>query len=98
MHVEISVLPVSEDADVTRYLAEVAKIIKAADLDFHITPMSVIVAAPKDTVLSTLKNCHQAIMNMTDRAMIKVRMDEIKGQNPGLRETIQAIQGSAESK
>ena len=91
MNMEISIVPVSQDANTAKYMAEVVKIVEASGLDYKCTAMSVQVSGTKDENMEVARLSHEKIMSMTDRAHIKLRMDETSGQTNGFQSQLKAI-------
>lgn len=92
MNMEISIVPVSQDASIAKYMAEVVKIAEESGLDYKCTPMSVLVTGAKEAAMETARLCHEKVMSMTDRAYIKLRMDETTGDANGFQKELQAIE------
>ena len=92
MKMEISVVPVSEDGNVAPYLAEMVKIIAATELEYKCTPMSLQLSGDKQTAMDVARQCHEKVMSMTDRAFIRLRMDEANDASNGFESELKAVE------
>ena len=85
MLAELEILPVgTSSASLSTLLAEVAKLIDASGLDYRLGPMGTVVEGEWDRVMALAKQCHQAMLNTTDRVITTIRIDDRKDK-PGSR-------------
>jgi uncharacterized protein (TIGR00106 family) len=92
MNLEISIVPVSQDENTAKYMAEVVKIVEDSGLEYKYTPMSVMLSGERESTMEVAKKCHEKVMSMTDRAMTKMRFDEAKNHSNGFDSEIRAVE------
>jgi len=92
MMVELSILPVNEESSISTYVAEAVKIVGESGLEYKLTPMGTVISGDWDPVMAVAKKCHDKVMSMTDRAITKIRIDDIKGENITIDSKVEKIQ------
>ena len=92
MIIELSVLPVSEDEHVSKYVAEAVRIIDESGLDYQLTPMGTVISGDWDSVMAVAKACHEKMLSMTDRVITKIRIDQFKDQEVAPGDKVKAVE------
>ena len=92
MIVELSVLPVSEDEHLSRYVAEAIRIIDESGLEYQLTPMGTILSGDWDQVMPVIKACHDKVMSMTDHVITKIRIDEFKDKDKAPADKVKSVE------
>ena len=92
MIVELSVLPVSEEEHISKYVAEAIRIIDASGVEYQLTPMGTILSGDWDSVMAVAKACHEKILSMTDRVITKIRIDELKDREKAPADKVKAVE------
>ena len=92
MMVEFSVVPVSGDEHVAKYVAEAIRVIDESGLAYRVTPMGTIVQGDWEAVMAAVKAAHERVMSMTDRVVTKIYIDETKEGEKSFDDKIQAVE------
>ena len=85
MLAELEIVPIgTQSASLSGLLAEVAKLIDASGLSYRVGPMGTVVEGEWDQVMALAKQCHQRLLQSTDRVMTTIRIDDRKDKpQPG---------------
>jgi len=81
MLAEFSVVPLGRGESVSEYVAECLKIVDASGLDYRINPMGTVVEGDYDEVMALVKKCHMRVMELSNRVVTTVKIDDRKGAN-----------------
>ncbi len=92
MMVEFSVVPVSGDEHVAKYVAEAVRVIDESGLEYRVTPMGTVIQGDWDAVMAAVKAAHERVMSMTDRVITKIYIDEHKSGEKSFDEKVQAVE------
>ena len=65
----------------SEYVAECLKIVDASGLDYRINPMGTVVEGDYDEVMALVKKCHMRVMELSNRVVTTVKIDDRKGAN-----------------
>ena len=92
MLAELEIVPIgTKSASLSVHLAEVAKLIDQSGLDYRVGPMGTVVEGDWDRVMQLAKQCHQALLQSSDRVMTTIRIDDRKDK-PGSGRIVQKVQ------
>ncbi|MBI3321890.1 MAG: MTH1187 family thiamine-binding protein [Candidatus Omnitrophica bacterium] len=92
MLAELEIVPIgTKSASLSALLAAVAALIDRSGLDYRVGPMGTVVEGAWDQVMLLAKQCHQAVLQRTDRVMTTIRIDDRKDQ-PGMGRIVQKVQ------
>lgn len=92
MLVELSILPVSQEEHVGKYVAEAVRIVDASGLNYKLTPMGTLIEGEWGPVMKVVKSCHAKVMEMTDRAVTKIRIDDFRGEDKSMDEKVKSVE------
>lgn len=76
MMIEFSILPVSEEAHLGKYIAAAVKIVHDSGLEYRLTPMGTILIGEWEPALAVVRQCHEAVRQMSDRVMTRIKIDD----------------------
>ena len=92
MLAELEIVPIgTQSASLSTLLAHVAKLIDASGLDYRVGPMGTTVEGEWDRIMHLAKQCHQAMLGVSDRVMTTIRIDDRKDR-PGAGRMLQKVQ------
>ncbi len=92
MMVEFSVVPVSQDGSVAKYIAEAVRVVDESGLDYRVTPMGTVIRGDWDEVMAVVKAAHEKVRSMTDRVITKIYIDESKSDDPPFDEKVASVE------
>ncbi len=92
MMVEFSVVPVSQDSRVAKYVAEAIRVIDESGLDYRVTPMGTVIQGEWDEVMAAVKAAHEKVRSMTDRVMTRIYIDHEKGDGTSFDQKIKDVE------
>jgi len=78
MMIEFSILPVSEDAHLGKYIATAVKIVHDSGMEYRLTPMGTILMGEWEPAMAVIRKCHEAVRQMSDRVMTRIKVDDSK--------------------
>lgn len=92
MLAELEIVPIGTGSpSLSAILAQVAKLIDQSGLDYRVGPMGTTVEGEWDRIMVLAKQCHQAVLQSTNRVMTTVRIDDRKDK-PGAGRIVQKVQ------
>ncbi len=80
MMVELSIVPLSKDAHLGKYVAEAVKIVAQSGLEYRLTPMGTLLVGEWEPVMNVVRRCHEAVRKLSDRVITKIKIDDFKEQ------------------
>jgi len=92
MLAEFSVVPLGKGESVSQYVAECIKIVESSGLDYRLNPMGTVLEGEYDQVMSVIRSCHARVMEMSDRVITSIKIDDRKGRKDMLDGKIQSVQ------
>lgn len=92
MMVQFSVLPVSDEEHIAKYVAAAVKIVDESGLDYKVTPMGTVITGEWAPVMETIRKCHEAVRGMTDRVVTKIQIDYRKQGQQTPADKIKAVE------
>lgn len=78
MMIEFSILPINEDAHLGKYITAAVKIVHESGLEYRLTPMGTIIIGEWEPALAVIRQCHEAVRQMSDRVMTRIKVDDTK--------------------
>lgn len=93
MIAEISVIPIGKGIDLASHVAHIVKIIDASGLDYRLHAMGTIVEGESDRVFDLFKNCHNKMLELSERVYTTIKIDERKDKKVRMIEhKVQAVE------
>jgi len=93
MLAEFSVVPLGRGESVSEYVAECLKIVDASGLDYRINPMGTVVEGDYDEVMALVKKCHMRVMELSNRVVTTVKIDDRIGVKHMMSGKISSVEG-----
>ena len=92
MLAELEIVPIgTKNPSLSSLLAEVAKLIDQSGLDYRVGPMGTVVEGDWDRIMGLAKQCHHALLQVADRVMTTIRIDDRTDQ-PGPGRIVRKVQ------
>ena len=76
MMIEFSILPINEDTHFGKYIAAAVKIVHESGLEYRLTPMGTIIVGEWEPAMAVIRQCHEAVRQMSDRVMTRIKVDD----------------------
>jgi len=96
MIAEISVIPIGEGVDLAGHIAKVLKVIDESGLDYKLNSMGTVVEGDSDRVFDLIKQCHNKMLESSQRVYTTVKIDERNDKKGKMIEhKIQAVEKEA---
>ncbi|HCC68372.1 MAG TPA: hypothetical protein DEP99_00575 [Nitrospiraceae bacterium] len=92
MLVEFSIVPIGVGSSIGDQLAEVLKIVDASGMPYKVNPMGTVVEGEWDAVMGLIQKCHIRMMELCDRAITTISIDDRKGKPSRLDEKIASVE------
>ena len=92
MLVEFSILPIGEEAHIGKYIAAAVKIVHNSGIDYRLTPMGTILVGEWEPTMAVVRQCHEAVRQMSDRVMTKIKIDDFKGIERGPEDKVKSVE------
>lgn len=90
--VELSIVPLSKDAHLSKYVAEAVRIIEQSGIEYRLTPMGTLLVGEWEPVMAVVRKCHEAVRAKSDRVITKIKIDDFKGQSRAPEDKVQSIE------
>jgi len=95
MMVQVSILPVSEDAHLSERISKAIKIIHDSGLEYKLTPMATLILGEWHEVMAVVKKCHEAVAEDCDRVITQIKIDDVKEGSLSFDGKISAVEEKA---
>jgi uncharacterized protein (TIGR00106 family) len=92
MLVEFSMSPVGEGISLSRYVAEVIRIIEESGLPHETHAMGTLVEGDWDEVMALIRKCHMQMLQDTSRVLTAIKIDDRKGARGRLKGKIESLE------
>jgi len=92
MIVELSIFPIGTGVSLSSEVARIVKIIDAGGLPYQLTAMSTIIEGDWDRVMAVIKECHEALLEKSERVYTRIVIDDHKGKTGRLRGKVESIE------
>lgn len=92
MLAELEVVPIGTNSpSISQLLAQVARLIDQSGLDYRVGPMGTVIEGDWDRIMQLAKQCHQAMLQTSNRVMTTIRIDD-RTDKPGAGRLTQKVQ------
>jgi uncharacterized protein (TIGR00106 family) len=92
MIAEFSISPVGESVSLSKWVAEVIRIVDESGLEHETNAMSTVVEGEWDAVMALIKKCHAKVLESSERAVTTIRIDDRKGARGRIKGKIESIE------
>jgi len=92
MLAEFSIVPLGKGESVSQYVAECLRIVEASGLNYRINPMATVLEGEYDQVMSVIRSCHLRVMEMAQRVITTIKIDDRKGRQDMLETKIKSVE------
>jgi len=92
MLAEFSVVPVGKGESLSGFVAECVKIIRDSGIKYQLTPMGTIIEGELEEVMDLIMKCHRRMMEMSNRVITTIKIDDRKGRKNALEEKIKSVE------
>jgi uncharacterized protein (TIGR00106 family) len=89
---EFSVIPIGKGSSIGDQLAKVLDIVDRSGLPYKVNPMGTVVEGEWDNIISLIKKCHDAVMADSERAFIRIEVDDRKDKPMRIEEKIKSVE------
>ncbi len=76
MIAEFSIVPITGEESLSRYIAIVLKQVKESGLNYQLTPMGTIVEGECHEVFALIEKCHVTMKNHANRVLTRISIDD----------------------
>jgi len=76
--IEFSILPIGEESHISQYIAAAVKVVHESGMEYRLTPMGTILIGEWEPALAVIRQCHDAVRQMSDRVMTRIKIDDFK--------------------
>jgi uncharacterized protein (TIGR00106 family) len=92
MLAEFSVVPIGEGESVSEYVAECLRIVQSSGVEYQLTPMATVLEGDLEEVMAVILQCHRRILEMSNRVITSIKIDDRKGRKGAMKEKIRSVQ------
>jgi uncharacterized protein (TIGR00106 family) len=92
MLVEFSVVPLGKGESVSEYVAECMKMVRESGVRYLLTPMATILEGDMDEVMEVILKCHTKVLEMSDRVITTIKIDDRKGRKDAMTQKIKSVE------
>ncbi len=89
---EFSILPVGKGVSLSEHVAKALDIVDQSGLRYQFTPMGTILEGGYDEIMSTIKKCHDAILEDCERVVTTIKMDDRKGSEDAIKRKVESVE------
>ena len=92
MLAEFSVVPIGSGESVSEYVAECIKIVRKSGVRYALTPMATVMEGDLVEVMEVILQCHQRVLEMSDRVITSITIDDRKGVMDAMTQKIRSVE------
>jgi len=92
MIAEFSVVPLGKGESGSQYVAECLKIVEKSGLEYRINPMGTVLEGDYDHVMSVIRSCHLRVLDLSQRVVTSIKIDERKGKKVTLDSKVESVE------
>jgi uncharacterized protein (TIGR00106 family) len=92
MLAEFSVVPIGRGESVSEYVAECIKIVRESGVKYKLTPMATVMEGDLVEVMDIILQCHQRVLEMSDRVITSIKIDDRKGVKDAMTQKIRSVE------
>jgi uncharacterized protein (TIGR00106 family) len=92
MLAEFTIIPIGVGESLSRYVADLVKIVEKSGLDYRLTPMSTVVEGEWDEVMSLIALCHKRTRESANRVITSITIDDRAGKKDRLIGKIESVE------
>lgn len=93
MLVEFSIVPLDHGMNMKEYVARILDIVDNSGVDYELTAMGTIVEGDPAAIWHLLRDCHDAVAQMSDRVETRIVIDDKKGAMGRLVGKVRDVEG-----
>jgi uncharacterized protein (TIGR00106 family) len=91
MLVELSIIPVGEDAHLSDQIAEVLRIIDESDLPYQLTPAGTCIEGDWDEVFALVRKCHEQMRKHASHVFTTLKIEDEAGAKNKIVKNIASV-------
>ncbi|MFQ5637825.1 MAG: MTH1187 family thiamine-binding protein [bacterium] len=95
MMVQLSIVPMSDQVNLSKPVAKAVKIIHESGLEYKLTPMGTLIKGDWNDVMNLVKKCHDTVREDFDRVMTQIKIDDFKGRDVAFDDKIKSVEDKA---
>ena len=92
MLVEFSIIPLDKGTHLSSLVAKVIKMVDKSGLDYRLTSMGTIVEGRWQRVMALIQQCHERMMEDSDRVITTIKIDDHRGRTGRLAGKVEAVE------
>lgn len=92
MLAEFSVVPLGKGESVSQYVAECIRIVESSGIEYRINPMGTVLEGEYDQVMPIIRACHMRVMELSDRVITSIKIDDRKGRKDMLDRKVRSVE------
>lgn len=92
MLAEFSVVPIGRGESVSEYVAECIRIVRESGVKYKLTPMATVMEGDLVEVMDIILQCHQRVLEMSDRVITSIKIDDRKGVKDAMTQKIRSVE------
>ncbi len=92
MLVEFSMFPLDKGTHLSSSVARVLKLVHKSGLDYRLTSMGTIVEGSWQRVMALIQQCHERLMEDSDRVITTIKIDDHRGRRGRLTGKVESVE------
>ncbi len=84
-------VPVGVGESISEYVAKCIEILEDSGLEYELTPMGTIVEGEGNQVIPTIMECHEKVMEMSNRVITSVKIDDRRGRKGAMKSKVKSV-------
>lgn len=91
MLVELSIIPVGNDAHLSDQIAEVLRIVDGSELPYQLTPAGTCIEGDWDEVMALVRKCHEQVREHAAHVFTTIRIEDEAGAENQLLNNVASV-------
>jgi uncharacterized protein (TIGR00106 family) len=92
MIAEFTVVPLDKGPHLTEAVSPVLDIVDKSGLDYQFTAMGTIIEGDWDQILATVKRCHEAVRQSSERVVTTLKIDDHAGRTKRIEGKVESVE------
>ncbi len=95
MMVQFSIMPVSNQMQLSEPIAKALKLIHESGLEYKLTAMGTLIIGEWNEVMNLVKKCHEVVREEYPRVMTQIKIDDVKNRIDSFDDKIKSVEEKA---
>jgi uncharacterized protein (TIGR00106 family) len=93
MIVEFSIIPIGKGSSLSRYVAEITKLVRSSGIKNQLNSMGTCLEGEWDEILSLIKDCHERVFKLgVERVLTQIKIDDRRDKSASMESKVTSVE------